>query len=278
MASGDDFEILAAGSWRPDQVEGLWEERATRRTNPRIEVEIANAWARSQDDASAAGATLYDGAVCRLLRFEASPDLLRVVFGPTSYRAFLGTNRNLAALRALVPEDELADHLASPVAVGAAILCADGALIVGRRSAMTATHSGFWHVPAGHPEARHVADGRVDLFAAMRDELREEVGIGPARLRSLRCLGVAMQAPLRKPEICFAAELDTPSAEIVDGPTGAEHDAFRAVPGDPEGLARFLVAEAPGIVPAAKACFTLFGREAHGEAWFVETLARLRAV
>ena len=137
MTRGDDFEILAAGSWPEARVESVWDERSTRRSDPRIEAEVASAWSRAQEEAAAAGATLYDGDVCRLLRTEADPDLLRVVFGPSSYRAFLGTNRNLAALRALVPEAELADHLASPVAVSAAVLCADGALILGRRSAMT---------------------------------------------------------------------------------------------------------------------------------------------
>jgi 8-oxo-dGTP pyrophosphatase MutT (NUDIX family) len=58
----------------------------------------------------------------------------------------------------------------------AAILSADGAFLLGRMGAHT-FNAGQIYFPSGTPDPDDVIDGRVDLDASVRRELKEEIGL-----------------------------------------------------------------------------------------------------
>ena len=78
-----------------------------------------------------------------------------------------------------------------PLAVCGVLRCADG-VVFGRRHAAAIYQPGMWQLPpAGSVDAEAVAaDGSVDVFAQLRAELVEELGLSPAAVRDPRPLCV----------------------------------------------------------------------------------------
>src|SRR5688500_15878854 len=95
------------GEWVAGQVQVSW-TRSTRAVIPDVERVIDRTW----DDAlQKPGIHLFDGPMCRLESWSASPESLRLALSTTTYKAFLGTNMR---------SPHLADHygltvLANPV-------------------------------------------------------------------------------------------------------------------------------------------------------------------
>ena len=63
----------------------------------------------------------------------------------------------------------------------AAILCGDGAFLLGVLGALTA-HAGQVYFPSGTPDPDDIVDDRVDLDFSVRRELKEETGLDMADL------------------------------------------------------------------------------------------------
>src|SRR3954454_4268895 len=92
------------GDWREGAVHSPW-TASRRRTRPDLERAIDPAWLAAKQRL---GDRLFDGPMCRLESWDASPGALNLTLSPTSYRIFLGTN--LAR-----PHELEADLLANPV-------------------------------------------------------------------------------------------------------------------------------------------------------------------
>src|SRR6185437_8945023 len=88
MLSDAKFLIHCTGDWKPGHVQVAWSP-STRPIEPRVEQEIDRAWAAAS---ARLGANLFDGPMCRLEKWAASPAELQLSFSRTSYRTFLGTN------------------------------------------------------------------------------------------------------------------------------------------------------------------------------------------
>lgn len=78
------------------------------------------------------------------------------------------------------------------VNVAAGLLCCQGRLLLGKRSARRKAYPGVWDVPGGHVEIGETAE------QALVRELREEIGVTPTTWRELAVLRVPAMADERR--------------------------------------------------------------------------------
>lgn len=246
----------ATGDWGPGRVRVGW-VGSGRRTVPEVEELIEQAW---QAALSRPGVRLFDGPMCRMERWEASPELLSLELSVTSYKPFMGTN---------LAHPELAEQfgrevLANPVGVSPALHTADDFLMLGRRNATLAYYPNRTHPFAGALEPRD----KGDLFAAVRRELSEELSLRDGDVPEVRCTGIAEDRALRQPELLFRVETSLTRCQIEQQVHADEHGGSVAVPATRDAVARII--QDAALTPVAVASLLLWGRARFGDDWFRE--------
>jgi hypothetical protein len=247
---------LAIGNWGPEQVRAV-SAPCTRRVEPEVERTIDEEWDRAL---CRPGVKLFDGPMCRLESFETSSDRLQLALSPTNYKAFLGTNLTH-------PEFETqygSDVMANPVGVSPALICSDGYLLFGLRNASVAYYPNKLHPFAGSLDPRD----QLDVFAAVRRELHEELSLTNECLTDIRCTGIAEDLKLRQPELIFMARTSLTSAQVAQRVDADEHRASHALHADGQIVANMLAQKEPSFTPVAFATALLWGRIEFGQDWF----------
>ncbi len=245
----------AVGDWKRDQVH-LAQSQGMRRIVPEVEHLIDQAWQRatSQPDVN-----LFDGPMCRLESWSASPDRLTLALSETSYKAFLGTN---------LRHPELADQygrdiLANPVGVSPALETSDGWLMMGRRNSSVAYYPNRIHPFAGAVEPRDA----LNIFDAVLRELGEELGFSSEDIEAIRCTGIAEDRSIRQPELIFRVLSTRTKARIEESVDQTEHHASWSIPATSKAVDEAL-ADTSQMTPVAVAALLLWGRVAFGTDWF----------
>jgi hypothetical protein len=255
--------IHAVGSWARHQVHVTW-QASTRQSVPEVERLIEQAWIEAQ---ARPGIKLFDGPMCRMESWSATPDALRLALSQTSYKPFLGTN---------LVHPELSGRfgpavMANPVGVSSAVVTSDRYLMLGRRNMAVAYYPGRTHPFAGALEPR---DGR-DVFAAVVRELREELSLGENELGEITCTGLAEDQALRQPELLFSVPVACTRARLESQVDATEHRASIAIETTRDALGGAL--SDPALTPVAVAALLLCGRIEFGQPWFERYRAVARA-
>jgi hypothetical protein len=245
----------AVGDWTREQIH-LSQVPSTRLIVLEVEKLIGQTW---EMISTRPGVHLFDGPMCRLESWAATPDRLTIALSETSYKPFIGTNLH---------HPELADRygrniLANPVGVSPALETADGWLMMGRRNKSVAYYPERVHPFAGALEPRDA----MDLFAGVRRELTEELGFKPADIADIRCTGVAEDISIRQPELIFRVVSTRTRAQIEATVDRTEHQSSWSIPATEDGLDAALK-DVRGITPVGVAALLLWGRTRLGEGWF----------
>lgn len=258
------FEVILTGRFGLEQVVVTWRPDARRRPDPAVDALIATEWARHAAEATP-GRLLFAGPLCRLAAWAVAGATLRLTLGPTDYREYLGTNvGGLAAIRARHPSDWRA-YLADPLGVCAAVVSADGWLLVMRRSQRLVRYPGAYHVVGGHPTPAHDdGAGGISPFLALQEEIAEEIGVVPAEIAGLTCLGLARDRATAKPDLTFEARLaltraavEARLAALADRP---EDSGWLWLNDEPAAIHAFLTRHAGRVAPAGAACLAIYAR------------------
>jgi hypothetical protein len=247
----------AFGDWSRARVEVTW-SASGRRVLPEVEAAIERAWA---DQSARLGARLFDGPMCRLERWSATPRRLELSLSRTSYKPFLGTNLYNASLA-----DRFgADVLANPVGLSTALQTSDGWLLLGRRNDSVAYYPNRVHPFAGALEPPRAGE-MLDPFAEVMRELREELAFTAADVGDIRCIGLIEDPGLRQPELIFRAVAARTRRQIEATLDRAEHHATYAVRAAAADLSRAVADQT--LTPVAVGSLALWGRRAFGDDWF----------
>src|ERR1700722_6348318 len=161
-----------------------------------IETSLTSALARL-------GPRLYDGPMLRLNSWRIEGDRLCLNLGRTSYKPFMGTNL-MHAESADVYGEEI---LANPLGLSAALESSDGFLLFGRRNSNVAFYPNRVHPFAGTLE-------QADVFAGIRQELKEELNLVAIDISDVRCIGLAEDRSIRQPELIFRVKSNRTRVEI----------------------------------------------------------------
>lgn len=229
---------------------GPQHQRKPHRNDQQIEAQ----WAA----ALSANHHLFDGSKFRLQRIQWVDETqmgIEVSIGLTSYKEYLGTHRISPDDRAILVKDGLlhhADrdaHFSRALGCEALLVTADEQVVLLRRSCATATHSGLYNGPSGHPEpssagisvgdlprqAAGVGDGggpeipgsaevandsdsastrvRDELFNSIVDETHAETNVPREALSVPRLMGVMCDST-GKPDLLFYLRTSLSAAEV----------------------------------------------------------------
>ena len=251
--------IHHAGCWQPAQVRA----RGVASSWPADIAELNGLIDRTWSQAQSRGTIhLFDGPMCRLESVRHSGADLLLELSRTSYKLFYGTNLTHPE----VAERFGLDALARPIGVSPALLSVDGYLLLGRRNASVAYYPNRLHPFAGSLEP----DDALDVFAAVRRELREELSLRDGDLVDIVCTGIVEDTRLRQSELIFAAHCRLTRDQIASQVHAAEHLEAWSVPATADQIAKALVEQKHAFTPVACASMLLFGRIAFGAAWFDE--------
>lgn len=249
------LKLHVAGDWRENNVH-VQRVASTHQRFPDVDRIIEQAW---REALSRPGVHLFDGPMCRHESWRVADDgSLRLAMSQTSYRMFLGTN---------LAHPELADQygprvLANPVGVSSALLSSDDFLVFGVRNGRVAYYPNRIHPFAGAVEP----GDDLNLFDAVRRELREELSFHDGDIADMRCTGIAEDLQLRQPEVIFSVISTRRRDEIERRIDGAEHGASWSIPAEPERVEAAM--RDPRLTPVAVASLALWGRRAFGTQWF----------
>jgi 8-oxo-dGTP pyrophosphatase MutT (NUDIX family) len=225
---------------------------STRRLLPEVESAIDLAWQKAK---AVPGTLLFDGPMCRMEKFDAQPNQLHLTISPCSYKTFFGTN--------MTNPHFAADVLANPVGLSTALQSSDGSLLMGRRNQNLA-----YYPDRIHPFAGTLEPNDLDVFAAVRRELLEELSLTPTDLSDMRCLGIVADDRLKQPEMVFAVDSKLTRSEIISRLDTVEHRSAYELPATADGIEIALSNDADQLTPAAVASLLLWGRHRLGNDWY----------
>jgi 8-oxo-dGTP pyrophosphatase MutT (NUDIX family) len=205
---------------------------------------VDEVWAEELEQARRAGRDLFNGELVRYLGHRIAAGRLEIEVGATDYAHFLATNIRNAG-RAM----EIGwDQFSCPMGTSTTLLTTDGWLLAGRRNDRVAIHRNTVHAFSGSFEAnRKKSDGTFDVFANMRRELKEELGIDRDDIVEMTCLGLACDREVRQPELLFDTQVRLTRDEI----------ASQIDPNSPDEEHAEIVGcrcEADAIVPFLESC------------------------
>ena len=136
-------------------------------------------------------------------------------------------------------------------------------------------HAGCVHTSGGtvEPDDRG-AGGAIDVFAAMRREVCEELAVTDEEIVGLVCTGLIRDGALHQPELIFRAELTLSRGDVLarfdPSAPHQEHDALELCHDEPEAVAPFIERADP-IVPVAAGALLVHGYHEWGPDWYEST-------
>ena len=270
------FFLDVTGAFARDDVTVTWTDQR-RQCNDELGRLIDQAWEVALWQARKAGQNLFDGPMCRLISYIAGDSRFEMTLGPVSYKEFVGTNQTQAYVRYLHGPEVLAD----PLGVSAAIISADGFLLLGRRSTHVMQYPERIHPVGGTVEPRP-DDGVPDPFSSMLEEFVEETGIGADAVEEITLLGLVRDKNTVQPELIFDVKVNVDAAAIRQAALTAvdaeEHTELVPVRDHPAAVVTFLQQSFSELTPVGLATLLLHGQQHWGSGWFAAARGYLRSV
>ena len=197
---------------------------------PHAAAHIETRWAHYLAAAPAAGKTLFNGPITRLIdvaHFPAGPagrPRIRLRLGPADYKSFLVTcMRDRPWFQAHAP------HALTPALGNSALPTFGSHALLGLRSPRVEAYPGRLHLIGGVLEALNTPRfpaTRAGIEAHVLMELHEEIGLAPGEERRdgwPRILGVAYDDFLGQPELFWHWELRVPLETLLQRLDPYEH-------------------------------------------------------
>jgi 8-oxo-dGTP pyrophosphatase MutT (NUDIX family) len=275
-----EFEILARGLYRPEQVVITYDPVLRMPVDDAIQGWMDDLWQRKLATASEKDMRLFDAPLFRLVKVEtgvegrglegreqASP--VHLVLGDTSYKEYV-TTREPEFFRGRGREE-----LSNALGVCSVVETSDGYILLDRRQGVD-VYAGRYHVIGGFFERGLDMGVQPDPFAAMRREIREETGIQAGDTRGQFCLGVVYDLATPHGELCFLTELNIDLAEVRRRvPEDDEVKELLALAVTAENLRDFVLAHHGNISATGEPNLLMYGAVRFGEGWFEEVAGRL---
>jgi 8-oxo-dGTP pyrophosphatase MutT (NUDIX family) len=266
-----EFEILAQGLYRPDQLTITYNPALHMPKTPAIGDWMESLWQEKLAQAKANGTRLFDAPLFRLISAHATNDQLTVVVGDTSYKEYVTTR--MPEFAHMHPRQDLGNALS----VCSVIETSDETILLEKRQGVD-VYVGRYHVIGGFFERLLDTDQgeQPDPFAAMCREIREETGIQTDDIHDQYCLGAVYDITTPHAELCFLTRLHIPLAEVHKRqPEDNEIQYLLSLPVTAESLRAFLLDHHGNISATGEPNLILYGRWKFGEAWYGDIMRQL---
>ncbi len=267
-----EFEILARGLYRPDQLNITYNPSLSMPITPTIQQWMDTLWQQKLAIAREKGFPLFDAPLFRLIHAEAQPNgTLHLVLGNTSYKEYVTTR---------VPEfaqGRTRQELGNALSVCSVVETSDGYILLNKRQGVD-VYNGRYHVIGGFFERELDMTTHPDPFQAIRREIREETGIQSADIQEQYCLGVVYDVATPHGEICFLTRLNIPLAEVQKRtPEEDEIKELLSLRVTSENLREFVLSNHGNISATGEPNLLMYGALSFGEGWFEEVMQQLNS-
>jgi len=263
-----EFEIVAHGLYRPDQLVIDYDPALQMPATPEIQAWMDNVWAQKL----AQGLPLFETPLFRFVAASSQADgTLHVTMGDTSYKQYVTTRAPEFA------QGRERSELGNPLAVCSVVETCDGYILLDKRQGVD-VYVGRYHVIGGFFERHLDQIGHLpDPFGAIRREIREETGIQADDIWDQYCRGVVYDLKMPHGEMCFLTRLHIPLAEV-QRRVPEEHEIKHLIPLQvtAESLTTFILQHHGNISATGEPNLLMYGGWKYGEPWFEEMLAQIR--
>jgi 8-oxo-dGTP pyrophosphatase MutT (NUDIX family) len=267
-----EFEILARGLYRPDQLVISYDPLQRMPITPAIQSWMDARWEERLAQARASNSLLFEAPLFRLISASASSDgTLHVVLGDTTYKEYVTTR--LPAFAQGRPRQELGNTLS----VCSVVETSDHYILLDKRQGVD-VYVGRYHVIGGFFERAldMNRDAQPDPFASMRREIREETGIQTGDIKEQYCLGVVYDLNLPHGEMCFLTRLHIPLQEVLTRePEEDEIKQLYTLKVTAESLREFILRHHGNISATGEPNLLMYGGWKFGEQWFEDIMQHL---
>jgi len=265
-----EFEILARGLYRPDQLDITYDPTLRMPINPTIQEWMDALWQQKLAIAREKGIPLFDAPLFRLIHVESRPNgTLHLVLGDTSYKEYVTTRVPEFAHGRTRPE------LGNALSVCSVVETSDGYILLDKRQGVD-VYNGRYHVIGGFFERELDMTTRPDPFQAIRREIREETGIQPADIQEQYCLGVVYDVATPHGEICFLTRLNIPLVEVRKRiPEEDEIKELLSLAVTSESLRDFVLSNHGNISATGEPNLLMYGGVKFGKGWFEGVMGEL---
>jgi hypothetical protein len=251
----DIFRIHCLGRWLPSQVLSNFSNH-----NFILPGDLPARAQKFWDELVSRRPGFFNGALCRLESFDASPAQFELRLSRTCYRDLLFCNEHAAEILKSFGEQSLVRALG----ISVVIETADGFLPLMKRSEKMGEGPGLIDVFGGHVHPdQHAQHGIPDVFLAMADEMHTELGLLSEHCDGFSCIGLLENWQTRKPELVFEARLRLTLAELhLEATHAKERDEYveiLAMAAKPQESKAFLEHNAKKFTPVGYGCLSLFG-------------------
>jgi 8-oxo-dGTP pyrophosphatase MutT (NUDIX family) len=267
-----EFEILARGFYRPDQLDIIYNASLRTPTDPVIQAWMDTLWEQKSAIAREQNIPLFDAPLFRFVEVEAKADgTLHLVLGNTGYKEYVTTR---------VPEfahGRKREELGNALSVCSVVETSDGYILLDKRQGVD-VYVGRYHVIGGFFERDRdsAVSQQPDPFGAIRREIREETGIQQSDIREQFCLGVVYDTATPHAEMCFLTRLTIPLAEVFKRiPEENEIKQLQTLFITKESLRDFLLTKHGNISATGEPNLLMYGGVRFGEEWFEEMMRYL---
>jgi 8-oxo-dGTP pyrophosphatase MutT (NUDIX family) len=267
-----EFEILAHGLYRSDQLDITYDPSLRMPISPSIQAWMDTLWEQKLAFARENKIPLFDAPLFRFIEAEAKSDgILHLVLGDTGYKEYVTTR---------VPEfarERKRLELGNALAVCSVVETSDGYILLDKRQGVD-VYVGRYHVIGGFFERDLDSSGlrQPDPFGAICREIREETGIQLSDIREQFCLGVVYDVATPHAEMCFLTQLYIPLAEVLKRiPEEDEIKQLETLFVTKESLRDFLLKHHGNISATGEPNLLMYGGVRFGEEWFKEVMEQL---
>jgi 8-oxo-dGTP pyrophosphatase MutT (NUDIX family) len=267
-----EFEILAHGFYRPDQLEITYNPSLRIATSSPIQAWMDALWEQKLEIAHEQNIPLFDAPLFRFVEVEAKDDgTLHLVLGDTGYKEYVTTR---------VPEfaqGRKREDLGNALSVCSVVETSNGYILLDQRQGVD-VYVGRYHVIGGFFERDRdsTVSKQPDPFGAIRREIREETGILQSDIREQFCLGVVYDNATPHAEMCFLTCLTIPLAEVHNRiPEEDEINQLETLKVTEAELREFLVKNHGNISATGEPNLLMYGGVRFGRAWFDEMMRYL---
>jgi 8-oxo-dGTP pyrophosphatase MutT (NUDIX family) len=262
-----EFDILARGFYRLDQLHITYDPSLCMPITPAIQAWMDTHWAQKLAEAKQKNLPLFDAPLYRFVSAQPRADgTLHLVLGNTSYKAYVTTR---------VPEffeGRGRQELGNALAVCSVVETSDGYILLDRRQGVD-VYADRYHVIGGFFERNRdniagISGAQPDPFAAICREIREETGITREDMREQFCLGLVYDLATPHAELCFLTRLRIPLAEArTRVPEEDEIKQMETLQVTAESLRAFLLAHHGHISATGEPNLLLYGGLKYGREW-----------
>ena len=267
-----EFEILAHGFYRPNQLEITYNPSLRMPSSPTIQTWMNTLWEQKLAIAGEQNIPLFDAPLFRFVEVEATAEgTLHLVLGGTGYKEYV-TTRVLE-----FSQGRKREELGNALSVCSVVETSDGYILLDKRQGVD-VYVGRYHVIGGFFERDRDSSvsQQPDPFGAIRREIREETGILQSDISEQFCLGVVYDAATPHAEMCFLTQLKIPLAQVFKRiPEEDEIKQLETLFVTKESLRDFLLRNHGNISATGEPNLLMYGDVRFGREWFEKMMRYL---